>query len=432
MATDHLGPITNLAERQRRPASAARSYAADRWLARFFLRGLGDPEVALVLWDGQEVCTAAGPPAVWVVVKDRPTLLRLVTSPSLAFGDGYASGRLEVLGDLAAVVATACRAAAGRDRRSAASRLLSLLPRANPLDRARDNVHHHYDLGNDFYRLWLDERMVYTCAYFPDPDRSLEEAQVAKMDHVCRKLRLRPGESVVEAGCGWGALALHMAHRYGATVQAYNISREQVAYARERARRAGMADRIEFVEADFRSIAGRYDAFVSVGMLEHVHPRNYALLGDVIRRSLKPTGRGLVHSIGRDRPGPLDPWLERRIFPGAYIPALSEFMQVFEPHGLLVRDVENLRPHYSRTLGHWLERFERNADQMERTYGPEFVRTWRLYLVGSMVSFQAGPMQLYQVLFASRDNTHLPWTRGDIYRPCQGAAASTLSGRRRG
>ncbi len=419
MATDHFRPVTELAGRHPRrpePAPGPRSYTADRWLARLLLRGLGDPEVALVLWDGHEVCTAAGPPAARIVVKDRPTLLRLLTNPSLAFGDGYATSRVEVVGDLAAVVTAACKAAADRAPRSAASRLLGLLPRANPLNRARDNVHHHYDLGNDFYRLWLDERMVYTCAYFPNPDMTLEEAQLAKMDHVCRKLRLRPGESVIEAGCGWGSLALHMARRYGVNVRAFNISREQVAYARDRARREGLADRVEFVEDDFRAITGRYDVFVSVGMLEHVHPRNYVLLGDVIRRSLKPTGRGLVHSIGRDRPGPLDPWLERRIFPGAQIPALSEIMRVFEPHGLLVRDVENLRPHYARTLRHWLERFERHVGEVERVYGPEFVRTWRLYLVGSMVSFQAGPMQLYQVVFAPRDNVDLPWTRADIYR----------------
>jgi cyclopropane-fatty-acyl-phospholipid synthase len=245
---------------------------------------------------------------------------------------------------------------------------------------------------------------------------SLEVAQVAKLDHVCRKLRLRPGESVVEAGCGWGALALHMARQYGVRVRAFNISREQIAYARDRAGREGLANRVEFVEDDFRAIAGQYDAFVSVGMLEHVHPRNYGALGRVIQRVLRPAGRGLIHSIGRDRPGRLDAWVERRIFPGALIPSLAEFMQVFEPQGLQVLDVENLRPHYARTLSCWLERFEHASDEVERRYGPEFVRMWRLYLVGSMVSFQAGPMQLYQVVFAPPENNDLPWTRDHVYR----------------
>ncbi len=397
-------------------AAGSRSYALDRWLIRRMLRRLGNPDFSVVLWDGREVRGSDRPPAARFVIKDRGTLLAFLTNPSLAFGDGYSSGRVEVVGELRAVVEAACRAAADAAPPSAWSRLRGLLPASNPLARARDNIHHHYDLGNDFYKLWLDERMVYTCAYFPDPGLSLEEAQLAKMDHVCRKVRLRPGEAVVEAGCGWGALALHMARRYGVTVRAFNISREQIAYARERAKAEGLADRVEFVEDDFRNITGRYDAFVSVGMLEHVHPRNYEAFGAVIRRCLKPTGRGLVHSIGRERPGPLDPWLGRRIFPGALIPALSEMTRVFEPHGLLMLDVENLRQHYARTLGHWLERFEQNVERIEREYGPEFVRAWRLYLVGSMVSFGAGPMQLYQVVFAPRENADLPWSRAYIYR----------------
>src|SRR5690606_24874192 len=154
------------------------------------------------------------------------------------------------------------------------------LPRINSLRKSRDNVYHHYDIGNEFYRLWLDEQLAYTCAYFPEPEVSLEAAQVAKFDHVCRKLNLRPGERVVEAGCGWGALALHMAREYGVTVRAYNVSREQIAYARRRAQEEGLADRVEFVEDDWRNVTGRYDAFVSVGMLEHVGKHNYRKLGE--------------------------------------------------------------------------------------------------------------------------------------------------------
>ena len=148
-------------------------------------------------------------------------------------------------------------------------------PRGNGERQSRENIQHHYDIGNDFYRLWLDEQLVYTCAYFPDPSASLEEAQIAKMDHVCRKLELRPGERVIEAGCGWGALALHMARHYGVQVRAYNISRSQLAYARERARTEGLADRVELIEGDYREISGGCDVFVSVGMLEHVGRGHY-------------------------------------------------------------------------------------------------------------------------------------------------------------
>jgi cyclopropane-fatty-acyl-phospholipid synthase len=208
---------------------------------------------------------------------------------------------------------------------------------------SRDNIHKHYDLGNDFYSLWLGETMAYTCAYYPTAETTLDQAQVAKMDHVCRKLLLGANDTVVEAGCGWGSLALHMAGRYGAKVRAFNISKEQIAYARGRARELGLESRVDFVEDDYRNIKGTYDAFVSVGMLEHVGRENYPELGRVISRCLSNEGRGLIHSIGRNRPEPLHPWIERRIFPGAYPPSLGEMMQIFEPTNLSVLDVENLR-----------------------------------------------------------------------------------------
>ena len=194
---------------------------------------------------------------------------------------------------------------------TATKRRRRLWMRSNSRGRSAANVGHHYDLGNDFYRLWLDRRMVYTCAYYATPEMSLDEAQEAKLDLVCRKLRLRAGERVVEAGSGWGALALHMARHYGVSVRSFNLSHEQVAYAREWARKDSLDDRVEFVEDDYRNVSGRYDAFVSVGMLEHVGPAHYEALGEVIDRSLPPDrGRGLLHFIGRDSAGdaqPVDP-----------------------------------------------------------------------------------------------------------------------------
>jgi cyclopropane-fatty-acyl-phospholipid synthase len=273
-------------------------------------------------------------------------------------------------------------------------------------------VHRHYDLGNDFYRLWLDERMVYTCAYFPTPDAGLEEAQVAKMDLVCRKLALRPGETVVEAGCGWGALALHMAEHHGVTVKAYNVSREQVRFARERARARGLEGRVQFVEDDYRAIRGEYDAFVSVGMLEHVGRANYPALGAVIDRTLKPFGRGLLHFIGRDQPRPLNAWIRKRIFPGAYPPTLDEALGgVLVPAGLTVTDVENLRLHYAKTLSHWRSRFERAMREVAGRFGETFARGWRLYLAGSEAAFTTGWLQLFQVVFTRPGIADVPWTR---------------------
>jgi cyclopropane-fatty-acyl-phospholipid synthase len=235
------------------------------------------------------------------------------------------------------------------------------------------------------------------------------------MDHVCRKLRLKAGESVVEAGCGWGTLALHMARNYGVRVRAFNISREQVAYARERAAREGLSGQVEYVEDDYRNISGRFDAFVSVGMLEHVGVANYEALGAVIRRALQGRGRGLIHSIGRNYPAPLQPWIEKRIFPGAYPPSLGEMMGIFEPSNLSILDVENLRLHYARTLRDWLVLYENASERVRQMFDEKFVRMWRLYLAGSVAAFTTGTLQLFQVVFAPGESNDVPLTRAHLY-----------------
>jgi cyclopropane-fatty-acyl-phospholipid synthase len=188
-----------------------------------------------------------------------------------------------------------------------------------------------------------------------------------------------------------------------------------VAYARARAKREGLDGRIEFVEDDYRNISGKYDAFVSVGMLEHVGVENYPTLGGVAYRSLGDNGRGLIHSIGRNRPAPLHPWITKRIFPGAYPPSLGEFMQIFEPWDFSVIDVENIRLHYARTLVHWLELFDASAEKVRKMFDEKFERMWRLYLAGSIAGFTTGTLQLFQVVFAPKQNNDVPWTREHLY-----------------
>jgi len=393
---------------------AAHVSFADRWLLHTLLRALGDPAIRFVLWNGESVYTAATQPVGTLRIKDRRTLRRLTYRPELEFGEAYTEGRLQIDGDLVRLLETAFRAPV----HPWVERLLvrARRPRANTLGGSRDNIHHHYDLGNEFYRLWLDERMVYTCAYFPTPSASLEEAQVAKMELVCRKVGLQPGQRVVEAGCGWGALALHMARQHGVAVRAFNISHEQIAYAREQARQEGLSDRVEFVEDDYRNVSGQYDAFVSVGMLEHVGVEHYRELGRIIDRCLPAHGRGFIHTIGRNRPLRLNAWLEKNIFPGAYAPALREMMTIFEPYGFSVLDVENLRLHYAETLRHWLARFERSADRVAAMFDERFVRVWRFYLSGSIAAFSAGSLQLFQVSFARPQHNEISWTRAHFYQ----------------
>jgi len=380
-------------------------------LVDLFRDRLGEVPIRLELWNGAAYDFSTEPPRATVLVRRPRALLRLALDPARFFGDAYSAGDVEVRGSLTggleAIFEKWPRRTPRPPRRAA----------GDVLGRARGQARHHYDLGNDFYRRWLDDEMVYTCAYFESPSLTLEQAQRAKHDYVCRKVGLQPGDRVLEAGCGWGALARHMAVEYGARVVAGNVSSEQIRYARERAEREGFADRVQYVEDDFRELRGKFDVFVSIGMLEHVGPESYADLGRLIHDRLDAQrGRGLLHFIGRDRPEPLNSWARRRIFPGAYPPTLGEALRgVLEPWSFSVLDVENLRRHYVRTLAHWRQRFEVAAGGIEKMFDERFVRAWRLYLAGSEAAFAAGWLQLFQVVFARGTRHSTPWTRHDLY-----------------
>lgn len=370
--------------------------------------------------DGESI---APPPSTQPVGRlrfiDRRAVWRVITDPMFQFPEMYSAGRVLIEGSIEDVLIEIYGALKRTGYRATLPmRVVSAFrwPRRTSLRAAKDNIHHHYDVGNEFYSWWLDERMAYTCAYFPRPDATLEEAQLAKFDHVCRKVRMRPGMAVVEAGCGWGGLALHMARHYGVTVKAYNISHEQIVFARERAQAEGLSDRVEFIEADWRTIHGTADVWMSVGMLEHVGAKNYSELGRLIHRVLRPGGRGLIHTIGQNEPRPASPWIERRIFPGGYPPALSEMMRIFESGGFSVLDVENLRLHYAQTLRHWLARYQQHEDRVRQLFDERFVRMWRFYLAGSIAAFVTGSYQLFQVVFNRDMDNDVALTREYLYR----------------
>ena len=387
--------------------------AMDRWLVRQITSKLGESPVRIALWNDPDI--APRDRTVLMRIRDPGALWQLVVNPELHFGDLYSAGRIDVRGDLLVLLNEAYRYTT--ENKALATWLARSRRLAAPdLSEARRNIHHHYDISNDFYELWLDrEALQYTCAYYAEQSMTIEQAQQAKMHHVCRKLQLKPGETVVEAGGGWGGFALFMAKNYGARVRSFNISKEQIAHARAWAVREGLQDAVEFVEDDYRNMTGTYDAFVSIGMLEHVGAGNYRLLGQLMKRSLAPEGRGLVHSIGRDNPAPLNPWIDKRIFPGAYPPTLREMMELFEPNELSVLDVENIRLHYAKTLEAWLERYEENVEAVRSMFDEPFVRAWRLYLTGSIAAFVRGKLQLFQVLFARSGVNRIPWTRAHVY-----------------
>jgi cyclopropane-fatty-acyl-phospholipid synthase len=395
-----------------RQARLQGSSAIDRWLINRLRANLGDTTLDILLWDEPE--PQENDKIASVRFLDRAALWRTLLNPGLHFGDMYASGRIVIQGDLLDVLNEAYRYL---DHIGDQARLLSKARVIAPdLSESKRNIHHHYDLGNDFYRLWLDrDVMQYTCAYYAEPDMTIEQAQKAKLHHVARKLRLKAGERVVEAGGGWGGLAIFTAKHYGVRIRSFNISKEQIAYSREWAERENVAHLVEFVEDDFRNITGTFDAFVSIGMLEHVGPGNYQAMGDLMSRVLSAEGRGLVHTIGRDRPGVLNPWIDKRIFPGAHPPTLREMMDLFQHSNLSVLDVENIRLHYADTLRDWLERYEESVEAIRDMFDEAFVRAWRLYLAGSIMAFQRGNLQLFQVVFSRSGFNGIPRTRKHVY-----------------
>lgn len=388
------------------------SWAIERRLLRLIYERLGRPAIGFTLWDGYNGGKSGnGDPGIYL--HNRRALWRLLSNPQLHFGEDYSRGLISIQGDLVALLQEIYRArleeAVAADNK--ARRRYSIHP-----GKARRNAAHHYDIGNDFYRLWLDEEMVYTCAYYPQTHVSLEQAQQAKLEHICRKLQLKKGETVFEAGCGWGALSRYMARHYGVRVKACNVSHAQIEWARQRTRQEGLADQVEFIEDDYRNLSGQCDVFVSIGMLEHVGPRHYATLGQVIDRVLVRDGRGLIHTIAQNQPERTNPWIQRYIFPDGRIPTLREMMDIFEPQNFSIVDLENLRLHYAMTLQQWLVRFEQQRDKIGDLFDEAFVRMWRLYLAGSIANFTSGSLQLYQVLFQRPALDSLPITRDHLYR----------------
>ncbi|WP_294171315.1 cyclopropane-fatty-acyl-phospholipid synthase family protein [uncultured Sphingomonas sp.] len=295
--------------------------------------------------------------------------------------------------------------------RRAVSRTSGRLSRLNWQRRSRRNVAHHYDLGNDFYRLFLDPDLQYSCAYFTDPRNSLERAQEDKKAHIAAKLALKPGQRVLDIGCGWGGMALYLHRTAGVEVLGITLSEEQLAVARERAKAAGVADQVRFELTDYRQLTGRFDRIVSVGMFEHVGPPHYREFFRTCHNLLAENGVMLLHTIGRfGGPNVTDAFVRKYIFPGGYIPALSEIVAASEKNNLIIADIEMLRLHYALTGRHWYRRTVENREAIVAMYDERFYRMWLFYLAGVIVTFEHGGMGNYQIQYV-RDRHALPLTR---------------------
>jgi cyclopropane-fatty-acyl-phospholipid synthase len=354
---------------------------------------------------------------------DKAAQTAVVLNPTLRFGELYMDGRVTVdEGTIYDALAVICQNIDYLERIWWLQVLTTLRGRlqhifkANSSVRARRNVAHHYDLDRRLYKLFLDDDMQYSCAYFENGAATLDDAQLAKKRHIAAKLMIEKGDRVLDIGCGWGGLALYLARICGAKVTGITLSREQLAFARERAGEAGQSSGIEFRLQDYREIDERFDKIVSVGMFEHVGPEFYATYFQQVAKLLQPSGMALIHTIGSSRAQyEPDPWINKYIFPGGYIPALSTIMPAIERAGLYVTDIEILRLHYAETLSAWRARFLSHRAEAAALYDERFCRMWECYLAASECAFRYTGEVVFQIQIARKVDT-VPITRDYMLR----------------
>ena len=388
------------------------------------LRGRASLPLVVELWNGRRIALADSP-TVTLRVPSKRALKYLAYADLARLGEAYVEGHLEVEGP----IGDALRAAAGLAAHLGGARKGALPPLLNVHSRKRDAaaIRYHYDVSNDFYALWLDRQMVYSCAYYKTGDEDLDSAQQLKLDHICRKLRLKPGDRLLDIGCGWGALVMWAASRYGARATGITLSRNQHALANERIRAAGLADRCEVRLQDYRDVPGEgvFDKIASIGMFEHVGLKNLALYFGVIRRLLAENGIALNHGITAVDPDSRTvglgggEFIERYVFPHGELPHLSLLLREMGAAELEVTDVETLRLHYSRTLRQWSERLEANLERARAHTDDKRLRIWRTYLAGCAHGFENGWMTVQQVLavkMRARAAYPLPLSREFMYR----------------
>lgn len=363
-----------------------------------------------------------GAPQFTVRLRNGRLLDLLSDDPLMSFGDAYMNGQVDVEGDLADVVSFAIRNGiapvsdtpqrfADTVRRVASAGLRSF-------ERRKRDIAHHYDLGNDFFRLWLDESLTYSCGYFRTTSDTLEQAQKQKIDHSLGKLRLQHGETLLDIGCGWGALAIRAASGFGTQTLGITLSEEQHAEVNTVIRARGLQGKAEVRLAGYDTLAregAQFDRIVSIGMIEHVGKAHLAEFIRSLETLLKPGGLALLHLITGVQARPANGWTEKYIFPGSYIPTLAEMTTHLSERGLQVWDVENLGPHYKLTLDHWSDRFERSVPLIRRKFDDRFVRMWRLYLRASSASFREGVIDVHQILLSRGRPKDVPLTREDLY-----------------
>lgn len=367
-------------------------------------------------WDGDVEQYGEGEAKFRLILREPIPKSEIIRDPSLAFGEAYMDGTIEIEGSVRDVIESLYN---NHDsflhQNPAYLRLAKFM--SNGIKKSKENAQYHYDIGNDFYRLWLDETMTYSCAYFKSPEDSLLQAQKNKIEHILCKLNLQEGQRLLDIGCGWGELILAAAQKYRVKALGITLSEEQYDKVRSRIVAENLNGLVEVQLLDYREIKDRtFDRVVSVGMLEHVGKEHLGEYFATVERLLEPEGISLLHTItGRDESA-TNSWTNKYIFPGGYVPTVSELIKHMESYGFYLYDAESLRNHYTHTVEHWAHNFEQALPQIRQSKDETFIRMWRLYLHSSAASLHSGNIDLHQFLFSKGPNNRLPWTREYIYQ----------------
>jgi len=386
---------------------------------RLFERYITKGSLKVVWPDGRTASYGQGAPSVTWVIRSKSALGRMLAHPQLNLGETYIDGGWDVadgsLHDLITLLRINLEAAIAEKRSGVFAPLLGAFQKVNTLATSRRNVSHHYDLDEALFRAFLDENMHYSCAYFERDDATLEEAQNAKARHIMTKLNLQEGQRVLDIGCGWGSLALHLAENAGVSVKGVTLSKEQLRVARAEAEKRGLGNRVQFELQDYRELGETFDRIVSVGMFEHVGKAHYPAFFKQVGKCLKRGGVALLHTIGSSKaPQPTNPWITRHIFPGGYIPSFSDLAPNVESSAVELTDLEVLRLHYAYTLREWHTRFQKVRETFVESRGERFCRMWELYLVFCQTAFELGELVVFQLQLAKQPHA-TPITRNYLY-----------------
>ncbi|WP_329604004.1 cyclopropane-fatty-acyl-phospholipid synthase family protein [Clostridium hydrogenum] len=389
--------------------------STDKIFYKTLFKNLFSEPCDIKYWDGEVEHYGAGESKFTVIFNEVIPKGGVISDPFNTLGEAYMTGKLDIDGNVQEVIESLYN-----NKESFMSngvkyqKLIKIIP--NNIKKSKEDIHYHYDIGNDFYKLWLDETMTYSCGYFKNENTTLKEAQQNKVEHILKKLSLKEGQTLLDIGCGWGELIITAAKKYKVKAVGVTLSKEQFEADKERIKREGLENSVEVILTDYREIKNRtFDRVVSVGMVEHVGKDNIQEYFDTVNKLLNKGGISLLHCITGVKEGGTNSWINKYIFPGGYVPAVSQLINSLTKDGFYLVDVESLRRHYGRTLENWSRNFENALPEIRKSKDEVFIRMWRMYLNACAASFNCGNIDIHQFLFTKGLNNDIPWTRDYMY-----------------